>query len=760
VWPIEHPFELTVAAAACVAATSLAVVGLCARAALLSSAGRWHTVSAPVSAGAPESFFMSFHALRETGLRRLFNGQPWLTLAIAGRPGRVTFEIWVRQGDEALVHALARAAFPGAETRPLAEIDGCTGRVVGARGRLARGNELPLRTRFEAEPLATLSSTLAQLGQEERVAVEIALRPKSPRWSERVSARSESRVLAARSGRSRFRWRRGPRETADARHGAIGEKLTTPAFDCAIRVVARSDEPARCASRIRAAAAALGPYAGANWLEFSRPRAMRAERNDARRFPLMGTVVLSARELAALWHVPTAPVARFEPVESPKLAAPVGVDRGGRLLGRTSWAGEDLPVRLSIADSRHHLHVLGPTGTGKTTALLGLASGDIAAGRGVGVLDPKGDLIRGILERLPRERRDDVILISPDDENTSVGINPLEVVPGDDRDLIAENTLTIFKRIYADSWGMRTDDILKATVLTLLQQPNATLAHIPLLLTDADVRGRTIAGAQETLGLDSFWRWYERLAEYQRLEAIGPVLNKLRDFLVRPRLRRVLCQPRSTVDLREIVEGGKILLADLSVGRWGETASALLGSFLVAKLWQAVLARAATPEDERRDFFLFIDEFQRFLGMRGPFGDALAEARSLRLCLTIANQHLGQLPRELRDAVISNARSRAVFQCGPYDARALAAEFAPLDAGALMSLPRFEMAVRLSIDGRTSAPFTMRTLAPPLAREAASVAEVRAASAQRYGRPAAELDAELRALLGTEPKSGRAKRRR
>ena len=448
-----------------------------------------------------------------------------------------------------------------------------------------------------------------------------------------------------------------------------------------------------------------------------------------------------------LWHLPPALEPRVDAARALTLPPPPEVGRGERLLGVSTWANEELPVRLSIADSRHHLHLLGPTGTGKTTAMLNLASQDIAAGRGVGVLDPKGDLVRGLLERLPRERIGDVVLISPEDEQSSVGINPLEVGPDDDRDLIAENTLTIFKRIYADSWGMRTDDILKATVLTLLQRPDATLAHIPLLLTDGRFRLRVAGDVRDTLGLDSFWRWFERLSDYQRIEAIGPILNKLRDFLVRPRLRRVLCQPRSTVDLRSVVDSGKILLADLSVGRWGETASALLGSFLIAKLWQAVLARSGLREEERADFFLFIDEFQRFVGIRGPFGDALAEARSLRLCLTIANQHLGQLPRELRDAVLSNARSRAAFQCGPADARTLAREFAPLDAATLIALPRFEMAARVCIDGQTSAPFTLRT-APAAAPADPSVAgEARASSAGQYGRPAATLDDELRALL-------------
>jgi hypothetical protein len=466
---------------------------------------------------------------------------------------------------------------------------------------------------------------------------------------------------------------------------------------------------------------------------------------------LTGAFTLSAREIARLWHLPREPLSRVETVLAPKIAPPASAFEGNRVIGVSSWGDAPAEVGLSISDSRHHLHILGSTGTGKTTVLLNLALQDIAAGRGVAVLDPKGDLVRALLERMPAERADDVILISPEHGTRTVGLNPLELLPTDDPDLVVENTLTIFKRIYERSWGMRTDDILKAALITLVRRGGMTLAHIPVLLTDPLFRLRTVGELTDPLGLDSFWIWFGRLTDHQRNEAIGPVLNKLRDFLVRPRLRRVLCQVHSTINPRRVVDSGQILLADLSVGRWGETASSLVGSFLVAKLWQAVLARSSVEESQRRDFFLFIDEFQHFLGMPGPFGDALAEARGLRLSLALANQHLGQLPREIRDAVGSNARSKLVFQCGQDDASYLVREFAPLDATALMSLPRFEAAARISARGQTSRPFTIRTVSPANAVGVLTADEVRASSLERFGREAAEIDRELRATFEAAP---------
>lgn len=352
---------------------------------------------------------------------------------------------------------------------------------------------------------------------------------------------------------------------------------------------------------------------------------------------------------------------------------------------------------------------------------------------------------------MPRPRLHDVVLISPDDADRVIGINPLEWSDPEDRELIAENVLSIFKRIYEKHWGMRTDDILKSALITLLSQPNATLCHIPLLLSDPAFRARAIQGHSDPIGLGSFWRWFEALSDAQRVEAIGPILNKLRDFLVRPRLRRLLCQPRSSVDLQGIIDSGGILLANLSTGRWGDQTSSLLGSFLVAKLWQAVRSRGAIPEEHRRDFSLYVDEFQQFLGVAGPFADTLAQARSFRLSLTLANQHLGQLPRDLREAISSNARSRVVFQCGQDDARYLAREFAPLDAQALLSLPRFEMAARLSVRGEVSRPFTARALPPAKVEDQDIAREVSERSSARYGRPASEIDAELQTIIAPAP---------
>lgn len=708
--------------------------------------GQLFEVSAPATNGAPEQFFMSLHSLLRSPLRRIINGQPCVSLEFVGSDRQVRCRMWIGRRDETLVKGLLRAAYPGVEFRAAAEAGSDRAATAFAQARLARSDLVPIRTEFAKDSLSGLFSMLANVNADE-LALQLLVRPKSPRWQKAASGSAQGLRDGRRgSGRlARLRPTQAERDLAKA----IEEKGRSPGFDCVLRVVARGGRREDASNMLRATAASLIPFAEAN--HFVLRRVVLARRRFAdlyrrRQFPVFGSFVLTARELAGLWHLPREDGAHLVVVRSPKLAPPPGAGAGERRLGFVAWDDERIPVGLSVADSRHHLHLLGSSGTGKTTAMLNLAAQDIAAGRGVAVLDPKGDLVRGLLARIPRARLCDVVLISPEETDWSVGINPLELWPGDDRDLVADNVLTIFKRIYERYWGPRTDDVLKSAILTLLRRPDSTLAHIPLLLTNATFRERTLEGVRDPLGLDGFWAWFNSLSESRRTEAIGPVLNKLRDFLVRPRLRRVLCQPRSTVDLRQVVDSGQILLADLSVGRWGESTAALIGSFLVARLWQAVLARSGTDEERRRDFFLFVDEFQHFLGIAGPFADVLAEARSLRLSLTVANQHLGQLSRDLREAVASNARSHIVFQCGQDDAAYLAREFAPLDATALMSLERFEAAARLSIAGRSSRPLILRTV-PPVTAESDLSTEARAASRQRYARSVELIDRELEAIL-------------
>ena len=358
----------------------------------------------------------------------------------------------------------------------------------------------------------------------------------------------------------------------------------------------------------------------------------------------------------------------------------------------------------------------------------------MAAGRAVVVVDPKGDLVADVLDRVPRDRVDDVILLDPTDADRPVGLQPAGRGRRGAPELVTDQVVSVFHHLYSAFWGPRTDDILRAALLTLAAEPGMTLVEVPLLLTDEGFRRRMVAAVDDPVALEPFWGWYEAMSPAERAQAIGPVLNKLRTFLLRRRLRNVIGQAESTFDLEAVLSDRKILLVSLSKGLLGEDAAALLGSAVLAQLWQAVQGRAALPPSARTPVFCYVDEFQDYLNLPTSLADVLAQARAYGFGLTLAHQHLGQLPPLVRTAVLANARSKVVFQTAASDAQALAREFAPhLGAADLQALGPFEAVVAAAAGNRVLPPASMVTL-PPTEPTGYGV-RGRELSRLRYGRP-------------------------
>jgi hypothetical protein len=393
-------------------------------------------------------------------------------------------------------------------------------------------------------------------------------------------------------------------------------------------------------------------------------------------------------------------------------------------------AGRRFTAGLAVEDGRYHVHVPGVTGTGKTTLLANMVLADADAGRGAVVLDPKGDMITELLARLPDRVAGRLVLIDPDERAAPAALNILD---GPDKELAAEQVVTIFRRVYAATWGPRMDDILRCACLTLARVPDATLADIPALLTDPPVR-RALAGVVSgDPYLRGFWRWYESMPEGGQEIAAGPVLSKLRAVLTRRFAADTLGCARSTFDMGKVLDGG-LLLARLPKGQIGDDTTRLVGSLIIAKAWQAALARARVPEHARRDASLYLDECHNFLHLPDALEDILSEARGYRLSMVLAHQHLGQLPRELAAAVSANARNKVCFTLSPEDARVLARQMGPvLTETDLSHLGLYQAACRLVTGGADSSGFTVRTLPlPPPAR--GRTERMRVAAAACYGR--------------------------
>lgn len=320
-------------------------------------------------------------------------------------------------------------------------------------------------------------------------------------------------------------------------------------------------------------------------------------------------------------------------------------------------------VGLAVADARHHLHVVGATGTGKSTLLTNLILADAKAGRGLAVLDPKGDLITDVLARLPESTASRLVLIDPTEDDAPAALNVLDTHTRSP-ELVTDQVVGVFARLYASYWGPRIEDILRCACLTLTRQPSpaegspaTTLADIPRLLSFPDYRATVVGRITDTTGLAGFWAWYDQLSEAARAQVIGPVMTKLRGVLSRRFAVDLLGATASTFRLTDILDGG-ILLARLPKGVIGDDTTRLVGSLLLSGLWQAATARADVDETCRLDASIYVDECHNFLHLPGSLDDVLAEARGYHLSLTLAHQHLGQLPREIADAVHANARNK------------------------------------------------------------------------------------------------------
>jgi hypothetical protein len=453
----------------------------------------------------------------------------------------------------------------------------------------------------------------------------------------------------------------------------------------------------------------------------------------------------NASELAAVaaWPVGLTGELPVNMTGSRLVAPSAAIPSTGRIIGRATFPGRERDLALSPTDSLRHLHALGPTGSGKSTLLLNLITQDISAGRAVVVIEPKGDLIADVLERIPPARVGDVVLLDPTDTARPVGLNPL-ALGGRSPELVADQTLGLLHSLYAAHWGPRTHDILGATLLTLARTPGMSLAALPLLLTDAGFRRRVVSVVSDPIGLSPFWSGFEAWSEAERAAAIAPVMNKLRPLLLRPELRAIIGQTQGSFDLRRVFTERKILLVSLSKGLLGPETSALLGSLVVSQLWQAVLGRGAVAPERRHPVFVYIDEFQDYLHLPLDLADALAQARGLGVGFTLAHQYLHQLDPAMRSAVLANAQSRVAFRLPGEDARALAAD-SPLMPEDFQSLGAFQCYAQLVARAAVQPWCSASTVLPGLAISQPDA--VRAASRLAYGVDRAAIEAELHELF-------------
>jgi len=565
----------------------------------------------------------------------------------------------------------------------------------------------------DVDPMASVLSVLSKASPSEFAMVQICLESTSSSWQGKGAdfaskgTKNENGDYSPRSDQT-----------------VIKEKISYPGFKASVRVAANTKQTQK------ELVSSFGVFNRADGNSFSTKKTSllsKGSLKDLLERKVTENQVLNILELATLWHLPsdkikTAGIAwgtsvLSEPPEN--LPSAIGATdeqkQNINFFARTLFKNHDTIFGLKDVDRRRHVWTIGKTGTGKSTMIANMAIDDMKKGRGLAVIDPHGDLCEILLNYVPKSRINDVIYFNPADKDYPIVINPLEVTNKEEAELVVSGIVSIFNKIFGFSWGPRLEYILRTSLLTLSEVPNTTLKDIPLLLTNADFRRRIVEKISDPT-LKSFWvDEFEKMPQNLQKEAISPILNKVGQFVTSPLIRTVIGQPKSSIQLDDVMNEGKIVLANLSQGRLGEDNAALLGAMLITKLQLSAMHRVDMPEEQRRDFYLYVDEFQNFA--TGSFIKIMSEARKYRLNIMLANQYMAQIPEEVQRAILGNAGTIMTFSTGASDAAILFKEFAEVfSENDLVNLSNYQIAAKLTIDGHSTRPFLATTLPLPISK--------------------------------------------
>lgn len=650
---------------------------------------------------------------------------------------------------------------------------------------LKRPSVYPIKTflNFDVDPLSAITGVLSAVGQNEQVWIQLMVSPIDDNWQDLGDTEIKfvkepppkqvgilglaggelktfavdliKSLLSGQPGEVPEKKESKPKELTGPTQQAIKgieEKITKLGFGASMRIVASSPEQFSANAKLEQVVGAYKQFNTINQNSFvsgqivTDHQAVTVYRN--REFG-SSEMIFNITELASLFHFPSQTVTtptiawagskKGEPPPNLPILGTVPAD-DLTLLGATNFRSEVAKFGIKKKDRRLHSYIIGKTGTGKSTLLENMIYDDIKEGRGLAVVDPHGQLIEHVLKFIPEDRIKDVVYFNPSDHDWPVGFNPLENknLDPEKKVILSSGVVGVFKKIFGESWGPRMEYILRNAILGLLDYPHATLLGVMRVLSDNAFRRQVISEIKDPTIKSFFVDEYEKYDPKFRQEAINPIQNKVGQFLSSSIIRNIVGQPNSTIHLEDVMNSGKILLADLSIGRMGEDNSALLGSMLITQIQLAAMSRTNIPEEERRDFYLYVDEFQNFA--TDSFATILSEARKYRLSLVMAHQYVAQMPETVADAVFGNIGTMVSFRVGAGDASKLKEEFAPVfDENDLVNLANYQIYLKMAIDGVTVPAFSAATLAPP-DETYDNVSEVIEASRKAYGRSRSDVE--------------------
>ncbi len=737
---------------------------------------------------AAEQMFAALHGIFRSGATT----QPQISFEIVSKDKVIVFYVYMPTELKDFVSSQIFAQYPTVEIKDVPHEEDYTHldqskALAATELTLKKEAVYPIKTflNFEVDPLSGITGVLSSVGQDEEIWIQMIVRPIDDDWQEagpkavknikepppkhvgmlelmanEVKSFSTDFARAVVVGPSEpdKKDKKDEKKSEDmpgpvkqAIQG-IEEKTTKLGYETTIRLLAASTSEQFAQAKLEQVIGAFKQYSSLNLNAFV-SKEISNDKEALRLFTTRAfvdsTMIFNVTEIASLYHFPSETVAtptiawagskKGEPPANLPIIGTVPADEL-TVFAQTNFRNEIRRFGIKRKDRRLHAYIIGKTGTGKSTFMENMIFDDIREGRGVAVVDPHGELIDHVLDFIPEDRVRDVVYFNPADHDHPIGFNILENDHSNPemKNVIASGVVGIFKKIFGESWGPRLEYILRNAVLALLEYPNSSLLGVMRILTDNAFRRLVINEVKDPVIRSFFVDEYEKYDPKFRQEAINPIQNKVGQFLSSSTIRNIIGQPRSTINIPEIMDTGKILLADLSTGKIGEDNSALLGSMLITKIQLAAMGRTHITEEERRDFYLYVDEFQNFA--TDSFATILSEARKYRLNLVMTNQYISQMPETVANAVFGNVGTMVAFRVGAADAEHLKQEFEPVfDVNDLVNLPNRQIYLKMAIDGVTVPAFSASTLPPP-EEKAMLHDEVVAASREQYSRSRSEVE--------------------
>ena len=688
----------------------------------------------------------------------MFSFQPTISFEIVARKEDIRFYIWTPVKYKDLLEKQIHGAFSDAEVLEVSEynIFNESGRVAYKSLQLSKENYYPIKTfkDLATDPLAAITSSMAKMGDGEAAAIQIVVSPADAPWQkEGGSYISDTKKQESNPEKASF-------STSGKTLESVESKTSKPGFEVSIRIVAVAPSEDVAKMHLTNIEAGFEQFSS----ETNKFRSRKIRNKGAfiedflyryqPMFHLFGnrSSILNSEELATLFHFPNKQITtpHIYWIYSKTAPAPSEIPSEGMFLGISAYRGVKRSVYISDEDRRRHTYIIGKTGTGKTELLKDMILQDIKAGRGICFMDPHGDAIEDILKQIPPERAEDVIYFNPGDTERPMGLNLLEARTEDEKHFVATSVINMMYKLF-DPYktgivGPRFEHAVRNAMLTVMAEPGNTFVEVMRALTDANFVQELLPKVTDPI-IRRYWTdQIAQTADFHKSEVLDYIVSKFGRFVTNKMIRNIIGQSQSSFSFRNIMDEGKILLINLAKGEIGEENSNFLGLVLVPRILMAAMSRQDVPEDQRRDFFLYVDEFQNFA--TPDFAQILSEARKYKLNLCVANQFIGQVEEEVKNAVFGNVGTIIAFRVGVTDASYLAHEFTPtFGEDDLLNIERYHAYIKTIVHNEPVPPFSMdltKDIAAQKAAENQRVAEiVKEMSRLKFGRDERLVEAEM-----------------